>query len=261
MPKHAVLAELDAGQVRDYRAVLCDLDGCLIAGGRALPGAGTFLRALGERLWIVSNNSSDTAVTLAGRLKALGLEIPPGRVLLAGEQALDHLARTRPRARLRCLTDAPLVARAQACGFELDTDRSDVVLLGRMAAFDLDRLHRAVSDLVGGASLMVANADRTHPDQDGNPVPETGAWLAAVRACLPELAYACYGKPAPHLLTEALRRSGVAAADAIFVGDNPSTDGAAAHALGMDFIEIRRAPPGGAPAVRQAPDALEVATW
>ncbi|MCK7614028.1 HAD-IIA family hydrolase [Roseibium sediminicola] len=242
MPKQIVLSGLDAKPVQRYRAVLCDLDGCLIAGGVTLPGAVDFVHAVAERLWIVSNNSSDTAKTLAAQLHALGLPVPESHILLAGEQAVDHLAGTNPGAHLRCLANEPIVTRAKESGLRLGTGRADYVLLGRMAAFDLEHLQQAVADLHGGARLLVANADRTHPGPSGVPVPETGAWLAAVKACLPELDHECFGKPSPRLLRQALERAGVATTEAVFVGDNPETDGAAAAALELDFIEIRRIP-------------------
>jgi len=242
MPKQTVHSGLNADAVQGYGAVLCDLDGCLIAGDVALPGAADFVQAVAERLWIVSNNSSDTARTLSARLEGLGLQVPESRILLAGEQAVEHLARTSPGARLRCLADAPIVEKAADSGFQLGGGQADCVLLCRMAAFDLEQLQGAVAVLYGGARLLVANADQTHPDRYGTPVPETGAWLAAVEACLPGLDYECFGKPASHLLREALRRAVAEPAEAVFVGDNPGTDGAAAAALGLDFVEVRHVP-------------------
>jgi len=242
MRRHVILPDLDAANVRDYRTVLCDLDGCLIAGGRALPGASAFAGAVGERLWIVSNNSTDTSPTLTSRLKQLEIQVPEARLLLAGEQAVDYLAKHKARARLRCLTDAPLREKAETLGFDLAPEQAEYVLLGRMAAFNLACLERTVADLVEGAHLLVANADRTHPGLAGDPVPETGAWLAALQACLPGLTYECFGKPSTHLLCEALQRAGTGPEDAVFVGDNPETDGKAAKRLGMDFLEIKRAP-------------------
>ena len=190
-------------------------------------------------------------------LKDLYPDIAPQ--LLAGEQAVEHLARTSPDTGLRCLTDAPVRARAEASGFDLAPVRADHVLLGRMAAFNLACLERVVADLTEGARLLVANADRIHPDPAGNPIPETGAWLAAIKACLPDVAYECFGKPSTHLPAEALRRSGAMAEDAVFIGDNPETDGLAADRLGMDFIEIKRFPGPANLAATQTPDPAELA--
>lgn len=46
-------------------------------------------------------------------------------------------------------------------------------------------------------------------------------------------------KPAPDGLYAALSDLQVSSGDALFVGDNPQTDGAAAAAAGMDFVRIR----------------------
>lgn len=241
MAFHTILPGLDADEVKGYDTVLCDLDGCLVAGGRLLPGARDFAGKVGQRLWIVSNNSSDTAQTLAAKLNELGLDIPETRILLAGEKAVDHLAQTDPSASLRCFADAPVRTKAEQSGFDLSPERADYVLLARMAAFNLECLERAVADLNGGARLLVANTDKTHPGPGGNPVPETGAWLAALQACLPGVSYESFGKPATNLLREALRQAGSQVQDTVFVGDNPDTDGKAARQMGMGFFEIRRA--------------------
>jgi ribonucleotide monophosphatase NagD (HAD superfamily) len=56
-----------------YRGLLCDLDGCLVAGGRLLPGARDLVAYARDRLVIVSNNSTDTPATLAAKLARLAL--------------------------------------------------------------------------------------------------------------------------------------------------------------------------------------------
>ncbi|WP_153770667.1 HAD hydrolase-like protein [Labrenzia sp. CE80] len=245
MTLHQICSGLEVDKVDGYSAILCDLDGCLIAGGAALPGAREFTAAVGDRLWIVSNNSSDTARSLSIRLADLGISVSEDRILLAGEQAVVHLNKVSPKVGLRCLTDAPVRQKAELLGFNLSPKQAEYVLLGRMASFNLYCLEQAIADLKEGARLLVANIDKTHPDQDGNPVPETGAWLAALEACLPELIYECFGKPSTYLLSAAIQRSGTLPESGVFVGDNPETDGEAARLMGMDFTEIRRtsAPP------------------
>ena len=74
-----------------FDTILCDLDGCLISGDVVLPGAAEFVAWAGERLVVLSNNSTDTPETLSTRLGTLGLKIPAERIVLAGTAALDHL--------------------------------------------------------------------------------------------------------------------------------------------------------------------------
>lgn len=246
------ISRLEASRVSRYKTVLCDLDGCLIAGKEVLPGAKTFLDSLRDRIWIVSNNSSDTAATLSARLESMGLPVPMDRILLAGELAVRRAGEHKPGSALMCLADPPLKHLAVDLGLELVSEKADLVLLGRMAAFDLDTLEKAVAALCQGAEFWVANTDCSHPTTSGLPVPETGAWLAALRACLPDVRYESFGKPGPDLLAEALQRSGSTPPQTIFVGDNPVTDGVAAARLGIDFVEINRFSNDSAPRAQGA---------
>lgn len=234
--------ELDAPLAAPPRAVLCDLDGCLIAGDRLLPGAAEFARAAGSRLWIVSNNSSDTEATLAARLRGLGLQVAEARILLAGVRAVERLAAARPGAAVELRAAAPLRARAEALGLRLDAARPEAVLICRDPDFDLAALARVAALMHGGAALFAANADGSHPGPDGVPAPETGAWLAALAAVVPGAVPEVTGKPGPALYRAALARAGVAPEEALFVGDNPATDAAGARALG---IPCRIVAPGG----------------
>jgi HAD superfamily hydrolase (TIGR01450 family) len=230
----------------DRGLVLCDLDGCLIAGDRALPGAARLVATCGDRLWIVSNNSTDTAETLAVRLSCLGLHIPTNRIILAGEETLRALASTRNGMRIALFAADPLLALADDLGLLRTDVDPDVTVLARDPGLTLLRLSRLAALVHRGVPLHLTNPDPSHPGDDGAPVPETGALLAALAAVVPAVSPACLGKPSPDLLRIALARAGAAPADAVFLGDTPQTDGSAARAAGVPFILVAR--PEAAPA-------------
>jgi ribonucleotide monophosphatase NagD (HAD superfamily) len=71
---------------------LIDLDGTLMSGRAALPGAAELVERLGERLIIVSNDAEHTPDQLAGRLRAARLPVPAERIVLAGTTALELVA-------------------------------------------------------------------------------------------------------------------------------------------------------------------------
>ena len=71
-------------------------------------------------------------------------------------------------------------------------------------------------------------------------MPETGALLATVTSIIPDLRYSCLGKPAADLVQRSLRRADVMPSAAVFIGDTPETDGAAAAAAGVDFVLLQR---------------------
>ena len=234
----------------DASAVLCDLDGCLLSGSHVYEGARDFVRACGEKLWIVSNNSSDTGATLAARLAGLGLPIDAGRILLAGEQTLRHLADDARSKAVKVYADAPLRELADALGFRRDCDAPKFVVMGRDRRFDIRMIEDLAAQAADGAEFWATNLDLSHPAPTGYPVPETGALLRAVEACAGPFAVRSIGKPAPDLIDIALARSGADRARSLFVGDNIATDGEAARAAGIAFIRIVHPPVPTAPRIQ-----------
>ena len=225
-----------------YRALLCDLDGCLVAGDRLLPGALELVARAGERLWILSNNSTDTPQTLSERLGRLGLDVASQRIVLAGATAVEQVAADSPGARLALYGSEPIRTLARAAGLQLDAERPDVVLLTRDEKFGYADLNRLLRQVGHGARLVVANGDATHPGADGLPVAETGALLAAVLAGRPDTPYRVIGKPSPILYRAALARIGLEAGAVLAIGDNPATDGEGARRMGLDCALIGAAP-------------------
>lgn len=234
------LDEFLSGDGPLHAAILADLDGCLISGGQLLPFAADLFARCGERVWIVSNNSTDTAQGLALRLSSLGLPVTAARCLLAGEETLRTLALEKPGARVALFASAHLHRLAVVLGLVPDMDRPDVVLLARDIGFGFDSLTRLIALAHRGLEVWLTNPDPSHPAPDGTPVPETGALWAAVVAAVPGARVRCLGKPAPDLPAMALTRAGVAPTDAIFIGDTPETDGASAQAAGVAFVLLHR---------------------
>ncbi|MCC7274705.1 MAG: GNAT family N-acetyltransferase [Alphaproteobacteria bacterium] len=219
------------------RAVLIDVDGVLVAGGVAIPGAAEFLAALGARAFIVSNNSTDTPAAMTAKFARQGLVVAPERLSLAGAVMVDTLAAEAPGQRVCLVAAESLAAYARAAGLDLRDD-APTVALARDTGLTYARLHHAARLVHGGARLVVANPDLTHPDVDGGPVPETGALLAALLACAPAARPEIVGKPEARLFAAAMARAGVGPEAALMIGDNPATDGAGARALGIETILV-----------------------
>ncbi len=242
------MADFLKGPYAARPAVLADLDGCFISGETALPDVPALFETCGPRLWIVSNNSTETAEGLSRRLEVLGLNIPASRIILAGEETLRLIALETPAARIALFAATPLQELARELGLAMDKKSADTVVLARDIGIDYAALEQIAALLHLGANLRITNPDCSHPGPDGLPVPETGSLLAAVAAMVQIGPVACLGKPAPDLIRKTLARASVLPAAAVFIGDTPQTDGAAAAAAGVKFIHI--APP--VPAYRTA---------
>jgi HAD superfamily hydrolase (TIGR01450 family) len=229
------------------RGLILDLDGTLIRGHEVIPGAAELLARWPGRYVVVSNNSTDTAAGLAPRLQALGLPVPAEALVLAGEQALRHIARDHPRTRLLLCGSEALQACAAGLGLALVSRDADLVLLARDLSFSYATLQALTRELARGAALMVSNGDLTHPGPRGSLVPETGALLQAVQACAPGVRPRILGKPAPMLFEEGLRRLELPPEDVTVIGDNARTDALGAVRLGMAYLLVGESPYADAP--------------
>ncbi|BAT59101.1 putative hydrolase YutF [Variibacter gotjawalensis] len=224
----------------DKSSYLIDLDGTLVSAGKVLPGAKALLKCLGERYVVVSNNAEHTPAQLSRHLLKIGLTIPEERIILAGTVAIEMLAREKPRCRVLLLASAALQRYATHCGLSVVRDSADVVLVGRDRLFNYEKLERAANAVRAGAELVVANPDLVHPGRAGRVVPESGALMRAILACTGPVNVRVVGKPEAELFRRGIARLGAEGRPVAVIGDNPDTDGAGAHRLGLEFVSASR---------------------
>ena len=232
------------GALKTAKGFLLDWDGCCAIGNRLVPEAADFLRQHQTRAAIVSNNSTNTVGDFLNLLSEEGIDMREDQVVLAGVEALNQAAETGSGPTL-VLGDPRMRALARSLGIEMVQQDAGLVVLLRDTRFSYRRLERAVNAIRHGARLIVANPDATHPAGQGRLMPETGALLAAIRACVdvPASAMDIIGKPSPHLFRKGCEALGTAHADTVMIGDNPLTDVRGASALGMRACLVD-SPPG-----------------
>ncbi|RKE68462.1 HAD-IIA family hydrolase [Pseudorhodoplanes sinuspersici] len=217
---------------------LVDLDGTLMSGAKALPGAVQLIERLERRFVIVSNDAEHTPAQLSRRLRAAKLMVPEERIVLAGTTTLDCIMKEEPEARVMLIGSVALNRYARGIGLRLSEGRPDIVVLARDQRFTYGRLAKAANAIRAGARLIVSNPDHTHPGLAGEIVPETGALLSALLACTGPLSYRVIGKPEPTLFLKGLDLLGIASDQGVVIGDNPDTDGAGARRMGLRFVRV-----------------------
>jgi glycerol 3-phosphatase-2 len=215
-------------------AWILDLDGVVWLAAEPIPGAAEAierLRAAGERVCFVTNNSSQRVGDQEQKLASMG--IPAEGDVLTSAMAAALLLQPGQTA-LVCAgpgVDEALERRGVRAVRDGD---ADAVVVGFHLDFDYGRLKAAHAAIRGGARLIGTNDDVTYPTPDG-PIPGGGAILAAVVAASgvePVVA----GKPyAPMAaLVQELAGDG----PHTVVGDRPSTDGLFAVTLGAPFALV-----------------------
>lgn len=179
--------------------VLCDLDGVLYRGARALPGVPEALERLvrsGIGVYFITNNSTRTPQGTAAKITAVTgvdveadqvftssmaattlLEAADGPVLIVGEEGVRH-----------AVDEAGLTTTD-------DPDAAKAVVVGLTRALTYEMLAGAMRAIINGARFVATNNDTTFPTEDGL-APGSGAIVAAIAAATgvqPEVA----GKPYP----------------------------------------------------------------
>jgi HAD superfamily hydrolase (TIGR01450 family) len=224
-------------------AWLCDLDGVIWRGSTAIPGSPetiTALRAAGERVVFISNNSSTAVGDYLAKLSAIGIPTDPNDLVTSAQAAAGLVG---VGARAMVLGGPGITEALTARGVETvdaGTDKPgqvDVVVVGLDRTINYQRLSAAVTAVLGGAMLIGTNEDPTFPTADGLR-PGGGAILAAVM-------YATGASPViagkPHTPIAALTKDRLGTLDvskAVMVGDQPRTDGLFAQALGAQFALV-----------------------
>lgn len=232
-----------ASVIRSVSGIILDWDGCCAIDNILVPEAAAFLRIVGDRVVILSNNSTHMAGDIHAILKQAGIDLPADRILLAGVSAIRHAA-ARGFRRAMILGSPAMKAYARRCGLEVVREEAQVVIVMRDTRLTYAALERAGNCLAGGADIILANPDGSHRGANARIRPETGAIFAALQAAvdLSETEIEIIGKPSPALFREACRLLGTAPAQTIMIGDNPATDIDGAYELGMPALLVTPSP-------------------
>jgi HAD superfamily hydrolase (TIGR01450 family) len=212
-------------------AWLLDLDGVVWLAGEGIPGSAEAvarLRAAGERVLFVTNNSSKPVAEQEASLAAVG--VPAEGDVVTSAMAAAALLEAGSTA-LVCAGPGVDEALARRGVRTVRDGDADAVVVGFHRDFDYERLRAATTAVRNGARLIGTNDDATYPTPNGE-IPGGGALLAAV-------AYASSTEPIvagkPFAPMADLVRSLVGDEPHVMVGDRPSTDGRFATELGARF--------------------------
>lgn len=158
-------------------------------------------------------------------------------LLTAGVATAAYLAEHHPGARCLVLNNDSLEDLADVTIVE-PAAPTDVVVVGSAGpSFGWDAINLAARAVFDGAALVAMHGTATWRTTDGICV-DGGAYVAALERATGRTA-TVIGKPARAMFREALASVGVAAADAVMVGDDLENDVLAAQAIGKRGVLVR----------------------
>jgi HAD superfamily hydrolase (TIGR01450 family) len=209
-----------------------DLDGVIWLAGRAIAGSAEAvarLRAAGERVVFLTNNSGPRLAEHLAALHAVGIEARPEDIATSAEAAAAMVGRGT---RVAVVGDAGVLEALSAVGAEVVEPAAApaAVVVGRTVVLDYDRLAEVATALRAGARFIATNTDATFPT-GGCLLPGAGALVAFIATASgrqPEVA----GMPHEPMASLVRARYGPLS---VVAGDRPDTDGAFARLVGARF--------------------------
>jgi 4-nitrophenyl phosphatase len=226
-----------------FDALVCDLDGVVYRGDRAIEGAPEAIasfRDRGVRVLFCTNNSRSTVAQYIEKLADLGVPATAEDILTSAVVTAEVLSERGFAGTTAIVVGGAGIreALADVCisiKDEPEVTVADLVVVGWDPTFTYEAMRRAAGAVRRGAKLIATNDDATFPAADGM-WPGAGAILASIERASGARAEVM-GKPHDPMMEAAAARLEGCRAIAL-VGDRPDTDLAGGAARGWTTILV-----------------------
>jgi len=218
---------------------LVDMDGVLISGRTAIPGADQFierLKAREEEYLVLTNNPVYTPGDLAHRLHTMGLDVPAERIFTSALATARFLRAQMPEGTAFVIGESGLTEAIHRIGYVITDIDPDYVVLGETHTYNIELVTRAIRLIAAGARFIATNPDPSGPTEGGI-VPACGAMAALIERAS-GISPFFVGKPNPLMMRTALNYLNVHSEDTVMVGDRMETDILAGVESGMETILV-----------------------
>lgn len=221
--------------------LILDIDGCLVRGKQAIPGAPETVQELkrrGLKLAYLTNDNQHTTVEWVQRLEATGIQAEPGEVLTSAVIAAEFVRRHYPGRRILPIGAIGLLATLQERHIALveRVEDAEVVVMGYDPHFNQETLNLVCQAIWRGAAFIATNLDRRVPVADGFK-PATGAMVQAV-AWATGVEPVVMGKPSRWAGEMAVKILGIDRAHGAVAGDQLDQDIKMGKVAGLHTILV-----------------------
>ncbi|MGQ9502460.1 MAG: HAD-IIA family hydrolase [Anaerolineae bacterium] len=215
------------------------MDGVLISGRTAIPGAKEFIQKLrmrGIKFLVLTNNSMYTPGDLSHRLRMSGLDIPPEIIFTSALATARFLKSQRPYGTAFVIGESGLTTAIHDIGYVITDVKPDYVVLGETQYYNMEMITKAMRLVAEGVAFIATNPDPTGPTETGI-APACGAMAALIEKATGVSPF-FVGKPNPLMIRMALNYLDMHSETTIMVGDRMDTDIIAGVESGMETILV-----------------------
>lgn len=239
------------GWIEGIGGVLLDVDGTLLTGDEAIPGAAAALERLrkhGMRIRLTTNTTRRPRSAVAAALTTAGLEVVSEEVLAPCVLARKRILESGCS---RAALLVPPASREDFAGIEEDETHPAWVVVGDLGrGFTWERLNQAFHWVRDGARLLALHKNRYwHAGKEGVVI-DAGAFVAALEYAAGVEAETV-GKPARGFFELCLADIGLAPPQVLVVGDDLENDCGGGAAVGCLTALVRTGTGGSEPVSRK----------
>jgi len=221
------------------KSYLIDMDGVLVEGKNAIPGAVEFIKRLfegGHKYLILTNNSRYPPTDLQHRLQSAGINVEATHIYSSAMATAAFVQSQNPGGTAYVLGDTGLYQALAEVGYSLTDYNPDYVILGETESYSYDKIIRAIRLIDAGSRFIATNPDPSGPTEQGL-TPACGAVAALIEKATGLSPY-YVGKPNPLIMRSALRYLDEHSENAIMVGDRMDTDVKVGLESGLETILV-----------------------
>jgi len=228
--------------LRRKKLFLFDLDGVFYRGKESpikIGGSRVIerIRELGKRLFVLTNNSTDTVERIHSNLVKLEIPVKKEEILTSGMLAAEYVGERYPRGTYFLIGEAGLQKELRRVGLKRTLgNHADVVVIGLDRHLTYSKLDRAAKVVRNGAIIVASHAARLYMYKYG-PAIATGPTVKALEYATWRRAIVI-GKPSPLMFEIALEKARCERKDAVMIGDQVETDIEGAERAGIDSILV-----------------------
>lgn len=222
------------------KAVILDIDGVILLGKKQIAGAEEAigkLRAMGYRIFFLSNNSSRSRRTLVEKLVDAGVTASIEESYPASYGTAVYVSEKYPKSKSYVISGGGMQDEFRARGLEVvEDENAGVVAVGFDTGLTYQKLTAAFRAIMKGAVFIASNEDKTYPVEDGLK-PGAGAIVAA-------LEFSCgkkpkvIGKPSTYMLKMIMKEHKLRKEELVVVGDRFDMDIAMAKKAGIKSVLV-----------------------
>jgi len=212
--------------VRKPQGLILDIDGTVLRGSQAIPGAEETIAELRRQgcLIVFVTNALESPNEQADRLASAGVTVTADEIITAPQVLKAYLIKHTPDATIYVISDPPL---PEWLGLDFhsseDPGEINAVIVSCDRSFNYHKLNIGFQALRRGARFLAVNTDATCPLPTGE-IPDAGAVIGALEGCSKRKLELVVGKPSSLVVEASLERLNLSAGECLVIGDSLESD-------------------------------------